>query len=77
MTNDNINVFIIFFANELFELQQVKIFARYLLQNLQQKQTPEVFYKKVVLKNFTKFTGKHLRQGLFFDKVAGLGLQLY
>ena len=77
MTNDNINVFIIFFANELFELQQVKIFARYLLQNLEQKQTPEVFYKKVVLKNFTKFTGKHLRQGLFFDKVAGLGLQLY
>ena len=28
--------------------------------------------KKGVLKNFTKFTGKHLCQGLFFDKVAGL-----
>ena len=25
-----------------------------------QKQPPEVFYKKVVLRNFTKFTGKHL-----------------
>ena len=34
---------------------------------------PEVFYKKGVLRNFTKFTGKHLRQSLFFNKVAGLG----
>ena len=25
-----------------------------------------------VLKNFAKFTGKHLCQGLFFNKVAGL-----
>ena len=28
--------------------------------------------KKVLLENFTKFTGKHLCQSLFFDKVAGL-----
>ena len=28
--------------------------------------------RKGVLKNFTKFTGKHLRQSLFFEKVAGL-----
>ena len=28
--------------------------------------------KKGVLRNFTKFTGKHLCQSLFFDKVAGL-----
>ena len=27
--------------------------------------------RKVVLRNFTKFTGKHLRQSLFFNKVAG------
>ena len=33
--------------------------------------------KKGVLKNFTKFTGKHLCQGLFLNKVAGLSLQLY
>ena len=32
---------------------------------------PEVFFKKGVLKNFTKFTGKHLCQSLFFNKVAG------
>ena len=27
--------------------------------------------KKVVLRNFPKFTGKHLCQSLFFNKVAG------
>ena len=37
-----------------------------------QKQPPEVFCKKSVLKDFTKFTGKHLCQSLFFNKVAGL-----
>ena len=30
------------------------------------------FSVKVVFKNFAKFTGKHLCQSLFFDKVAGL-----
>ena len=29
--------------------------------------------KKGVLRNLTKFTGKHLCQSLFFNKVAGLG----
>ena len=33
---------------------------------------PEVFYKKDALKNFTKFTGKHLCRNHFFSKVAGL-----
>ena len=33
---------------------------------------PEVFCKKGVLRNFTKFTGKHLCQSLFFNKVTGL-----
>ena len=37
-----------------------------------QQQPPEVFYKKCVLKNFAKFTGKHLCQNLFINKVAGL-----
>ena len=32
----------------------------------------EVFLKKRVLKSFTKFTGKHLWQILFFNKVTGL-----
>ena len=30
------------------------------------------FIKKGVLRNLEKFTGKHLRQSLFFNKVAGL-----
>ena len=35
-----------------------------------QKQPLDVFCKKVVLKNFVQFTGKHLYQSLFFNKVA-------
>ena len=42
-----------------------------------QKQPPEVFCEKGVLRNFAKFTGKRLCQSLFFNKVAGGGLQLY
>ena len=37
-----------------------------------QKQPLEAFYKKGVLKNFAKFTGKYLCQSLFFNKVATL-----
>ena len=37
-----------------------------------QKQPPVVFCEKGVLKNLTKFTGKHLCQSLFFNKVSGL-----
>ena len=33
---------------------------------------PEVFCKKGVFRNFAKFTGKHLYQSLFFNKVVGL-----
>ena len=32
---------------------------------------PDVFCEKGVLRNFAKFTGKHLCQSLFFNKVAG------
>ena len=34
-----------------------------------QKQPPEMFCKKGVLRNFSKFTRKHLCQRLFFNKV--------
>ena len=37
-----------------------------------QKQPPEVLRKKGVFKNFAKFTGKQLRQSLFFNKVTVL-----
>ena len=33
---------------------------------------PELFCKKGVIRNFAKFTGKHLCQSLFFNKVSGL-----
>ena len=36
-----------------------------------QKQPPEVFYKKVVLKKFAKFTGKYLCLSLSSNMVAG------
>ena len=39
-----------------------------------------VFVKKGILRNFANFTGRHLCQSLFFNKVAGLrvsGLQLF
>ena len=38
---------------------------------LLEKQPPEAFHKKVVLRNFTKFTGKQPCH-LFFNNVAGL-----
>ena len=31
-----------------------------------------MFFKKGVLRNFAKFTGKHLYQSLFLNKVSGL-----
>ena len=37
----------------------------------------EVFCKKGVLRYFARFTGKHLCQSLFFNKVAGLRLWIY
>ena len=37
-----------------------------------QKQPPEVFFKKDVLKNFANFTGRHPCWGLFFNNVTGL-----
>ena len=42
-----------------------------------QKQPPEVFCKKGVLRNFAKFTGRHLCQSLFLNKFAGARLQRY
>ena len=33
---------------------------------------PEVFCEKGVLRNFTKFTGKHLCQSLFLINLQGL-----
>ena len=37
---------------------------------------PRCSVRKAVLRNFTKFTGKHLRQSLFFNIVEASGLRL-
>ena len=41
------------------------------LEKLKSDSRPKVFCKKGALRNFVKFTGKHLYQRLFFNKVAG------
>ena len=38
---------------------------------LQRNSRPEVFCEKGVLRNFARFTGKHLCQSLFFNKDEG------
>ena len=40
------------------------------------KQPPEVFCKKGVLENFTKFTAKHLCQSLFFNNKVAILLKM-
>ena len=45
----------------------------YLCRSSHQRRSIE----KGVLRNSTKFTGKHPRQSLFFNKVAGLRLRLW
>ena len=47
-------------------------FLRIIKSSKFQKQPPEVFYEKGVLKNFVKYTRKHLCLGLFFNKASGL-----
>ena len=42
-----------------------------------QKQPPEVFCKKGVLRNFAKFTGKHLCQSLFLIKLQAGGTGVF
>ena len=44
---------------------------------ISQKQPPEMFCKKRVLRNFAKFTGKHMCQRLFLINLQASGLQLY
>ena len=56
---------------------KVKACLENLTRNIFRSSRPGVFCEKGVLRNFVNFTGKHLCQSLFFNKVAGLGLQLY
>ena len=47
-------------------------YRKTILTNIFRSSRPKMFCKKSILKNFTKFIGKHLCQSLFFNKVAGL-----
>ena len=74
-------------ASESSEVVSLQIFKRALFLSdyiflvfYQQKQPPEVFCKKVALKNFAIFTGKHLCWNLFLIKLQAFrspGLKLY
>ena len=54
-----------------FEQQSSNLWRLYRNVHLCSSSRPQVFCKKGVLKNFVKFKGKDLCQGLFFNKVAG------
>ena len=63
--------FICFDESPLKMMRNVFNFTLKLSSCLRQKQPPEVFCKKGVIRNLAKFTGKHLCQSLFLNKVAG------
>ena len=80
--HDLIVFFLVYWAitySEPFQTSKMKFFVKIVTS---QETTPllrrfrssrlEVFCRKGVLRNFAKFTGKHLCQSLFFNKVAGL-----
>ena len=81
--NNNFFSFLFFMQSFNFCHLLVQIF--YLFQYIIQKRlflwleaaTGGVFYEKVFLEIFAKFTGKHLCQSLLLNKVADLSLQLY
>ena len=56
-----------------FRLNLMILFFMYTVQN-RSSSHPKVFHKKGVFRNFTKFTGKHLCQSLFVNKVGDLRL---
>ena len=68
----NVKSWIKFFSQQLASICNlgVKIFQTS-LPNTRSSRL-EVFCQKGVLKNLAKFTGKHLCQSLYFNKVAGL-----
>ena len=70
-----------FMENFFFKVYPSKILVSLLRISLLctygQKQLPEVFYKKGVLKNFSQFTGNTCSRLSFLIKLQTLGLQLY
>ena len=73
-TNPNINESLLTFPSPMIcsNTTMIMISLGQMKQSNCRSSCPEVFCKKGVLRNFEKFTGKHLYQRLFFNKVAGL-----
>ena len=53
------------------------IYIRNIVNEITEAVVQRCSLKVSVLQNLAKFIGKHLCQSLFFNKVAGLGRQLY
>ena len=64
----------IYIYNMIYTIYNIYIFIKFLYNFF--FFSSEVFFKIALLKNFTKFTGKHLCQNLFLNKVPPWGLQL-
>ena len=64
--------FLIFFNMKMSAKSNKVELSDELIDMWKEEQSPEVLCKKGVLRNFAKFTGKHLCQSLYFDKVADL-----
>ena len=50
----------------VFPIRIIQLYQKYISRSTR----PDIFCKKGVLRNFTKFTVKYLCQSLFFNKVA-------
>ena len=67
------SLLLFFFMNTIISISSSSQIACYVMcVQYVQKQPPEVFFKKDVLKNFANFAGKHPCWSLFFNKVTGL-----
>ena len=60
------------FKNIFFHRTPLVVASDYFLLKSHRSSRPEVLCERGVLENFAKFTGKHLCQSLFFNKVRGL-----
>ena len=58
-----------YFISPLFLIREVYLRQEWFYLLKGRSSRPEVFCKKGFLENIAKFTGKHLCQGLFFNKV--------
>ena len=61
----------------IFEITSTWVTTRHRILSAFLAECQKCSMKKSVLKNFAKFTGKHLCQSLFFNQVGGLSLSIF